>query len=46
MQVLSSLASAKKCHKDFKIVSRHGRVFVIYKSNPRLKAVQGRKKKR
>jgi len=46
MQVLSSLASAKKRHKDCKIVRRHGRVFVICKSNPRFKAVQGRKKKR
>ena len=46
MQVLSSLASAKKRHQDCKIVRRHGRVFVICKSNPRFKAVQGRKKKR
>ncbi|ERK10905.1 LSU ribosomal protein L36p [Serratia fonticola AU-P3(3)] len=46
MQVLSSLRSAKGRHPDCKVVCRHGRVFVICKSNPRYKAVQGRKKKR
>ncbi len=46
MQVLSSLASARKRHKDCKIVRRHGRVFVICESHPRFKAVQGKKKKR
>lgn len=46
MQVLSSLRSAKTRHKDCKVVRRHGRVYIIYKTNPRFKAVQGRKKKR
>ncbi len=46
MQVLSPLAAAKNRHQDCKVVPRHGRVFVICKSNPRFKAVQGRKKKR
>jgi large subunit ribosomal protein L36 len=46
MQHLSSLRSAKNRHKDCKIVRRHGRTYVICKSNPRFKAVQGRKKKR
>ncbi len=46
MQVLSSLAAAKKRHRDCKIVRRYGRVFVICKSNPRFKAVQGKSKKR
>ncbi|MFZ4834082.1 type B 50S ribosomal protein L36 [Rouxiella sp. Mn2063] len=46
MKVLSSLKSAKNRHPDCKIVKRKGRVFVICKSNPRFKAVQGRKKKR
>lgn len=46
MQVLSSLRAAKARHKDCKVVRRHGRVFVICKSNPRFKAVQGGKKKR
>lgn len=46
MKVLSSLRAAKSRHKDCKIVRRQGRVYVICKSNPRFKAVQGRKKKR
>ncbi|MBS9434218.1 type B 50S ribosomal protein L36 [Photorhabdus hainanensis] len=46
MQVLSSLKTAKTRHPDCKIVSRCGRLYVICKSNPRFKAVQGKKKKR
>lgn len=46
MQVLSSLRSAKKRHRDCKVVRRKGRIYVICKTNPRFKAVQGRKKKR
>ncbi len=46
MQVLSSLRSAKNRHPDGKVVRRRGRIYVICKSNPRFKAVQGRKKKR
>ncbi|WP_263056704.1 type B 50S ribosomal protein L36 [Pantoea agglomerans] len=46
MQVLSSLSSAKNRHRDCKVVRRKGRIYVICKSNPRFKAVQGRKKKR
>ena len=42
MQVLSSLKSAKKRHPDCQIVKRRGRLFVICKSNPRFKAVQGK----
>ncbi|WP_130834251.1 type B 50S ribosomal protein L36 [[Erwinia] mediterraneensis] len=45
MQVLSSLRAAKARHRDCRIVRRHGRIYVICKSNPRFKAVQGRKKK-
>ncbi|AZL84169.1 MULTISPECIES: type B 50S ribosomal protein L36 [Aliivibrio] len=45
MKVLSSLKSAKSRHKDCQIVKRKGRVFVICKTNPRFKAVQGKKKK-
>lgn len=41
MQVLSSLKSAKQRQADCQIVRRRGRVYVICKSNPRLKAVQG-----
>ena len=46
MQVLSSLRSAKTRHKDCKVVRRKGRIYVICKTNPLFKAVQGRKKKR
>ncbi|KAA6104208.1 MULTISPECIES: type B 50S ribosomal protein L36 [Pantoea] len=46
MQVVSSLRSAKTRHKDCKVVRRKGRIYVICKTNPRFKAVQGRKKKR
>ena len=46
MQVLSSLKSAKSRHPDCQVVRRKGRVFVICKSNPRFKAVQGKSKKK
>ncbi|WP_054673429.1 type B 50S ribosomal protein L36 [Parasalinivibrio latis] len=46
MQVLSSLKSAKNRHRDCQIVKRRGRIYVICKSNPRFKAVQGRVNKR
>ena len=46
MQVLNSLRSAKQRHPDCQIVKRKGRLYVICKSNPRFKAVQGRKKRR
>ncbi len=45
MQVLNSLRSAKQRHPDCQIVKRKGRLYVICKTNPRFKAVQGRKKK-
>jgi len=41
MRVLSSLKSAKKRDKDCKIVRRKGKIFVINKKNPRMKARQG-----
>lgn len=44
MKVLSSLKSAKLRHPDSQIVRRKGRVYVICKSNPRFKTVQGKKK--
>lgn len=46
MKVLSSLKSAKNRHPDCQIVRRRGRTYVICKSNPRFKAVQGKSKKR
>lgn len=41
MKVLRSIKSAKKRHKDCRVVRRHGRVYVINKTNPRYKARQG-----
>lgn len=41
MKVLRSLKSAKKRHKECRIVRRRGRVYVINKRNPRFKARQG-----
>ena len=41
MKIISSLKSAKKRHKDCRIVRRKGRVYVINKTNPRYKARQG-----
>jgi large subunit ribosomal protein L36 len=46
MKVRNSLKSLKKRHKDCQVVRRHGRVYVICKSNPRFKARQGSAKKR
>ncbi|PCJ29954.1 MAG: 50S ribosomal protein L36 [Gammaproteobacteria bacterium] len=46
MQVLNSLKSAKSRHPDCQIVKRKGRVYVICKSNPRFKAVQGKPRKK
>ncbi|NGP67648.1 50S ribosomal protein L36 [Klebsiella pneumoniae] len=45
MQVVNSLRSAKQRHPDCQLVKRKGRLYVICKSNPRFKAVQGRKKR-
>lgn len=42
MQVLASLKTSKKRHKDCQVVKRRGRLFVICKTNPRFKAVQGK----
>ena len=41
MKVLNSLKSAKKRDKNCRVVRRRGRVYVINKRNPRLKARQG-----
>ncbi|MCK7567783.1 type B 50S ribosomal protein L36 [Marinobacter xestospongiae] len=46
MQVLSSLKSAKLRHPDCQVVKRRGRLYVICKSNPRFKAVQGKTRKK
>ena len=41
MKVRNSLKSAKLRDKDCKIVCRKGRVYIINKKNPRMKARQG-----
>ncbi|MCQ2741376.1 MAG: type B 50S ribosomal protein L36 [Alphaproteobacteria bacterium] len=41
MKVYSSLKSKKVRDKDCQIVRRKGRVYVINKKNPKLKARQG-----
>ncbi|MCZ6721410.1 MAG: type B 50S ribosomal protein L36 [Proteobacteria bacterium] len=41
MKVRNSLKSAKRRHRDCRIVRRRGRVYVINKRNPRFKARQG-----
>ena len=41
MKVLSSLKSAKNRDKNCKLVRRKGRIYVINKKNPRMKARQG-----
>ncbi|WP_428391396.1 type B 50S ribosomal protein L36 [Lichenicoccus sp.] len=41
MKIRNSLRSAKVRDKDCKIVRRHGKVYVINKKNPRMKARQG-----
>ena len=41
MKVRCSLKSAKNRDKDCKVVRRKGRIYVINKKNPRMKARQG-----
>jgi large subunit ribosomal protein L36 len=41
MKIKNSLRTAKRRHKDCRIVRRNGRVFVINKTNPRFKVRQG-----
>jgi large subunit ribosomal protein L36 len=41
MKIKNSLKTAKRRHKDCRLVRRKGRVFVINKTNPRFKARQG-----
>ena len=41
MKVKCSLKTAKTRDKDFKVVRRKGRIYVINKKNPRMKARQG-----
>ena len=41
MKIINSLKSAKRRHKDCRIVRRKGRVYVINKTQKRFKARQG-----
>jgi len=41
MKVINSLKSAKGRDKNCRVVRRKGRVYVINKKNPKLKARQG-----
>jgi large subunit ribosomal protein L36 len=41
MKVRNSLKAAKARDKNCRVVRRHGRVYVINKRNPRMKARQG-----
>jgi large subunit ribosomal protein L36 len=41
MKIRNSLKSAKVRDKDCRVVRRHGKVYVINKKNPRMKARQG-----
>ncbi len=41
MKIRNSLRSAKIRDKNCRVVRRHGRVYVINKKNPRMKARQG-----
>jgi large subunit ribosomal protein L36 len=44
MKVVSSIGSLKKRSEDCQVVKRRGRIYLICKSNPRLKVRQGRAK--
>lgn len=41
MKIRNSLKSAKTRDKNCVVVRRHGRVYVLNKKNPRMKARQG-----
>ena len=41
MRIRNSLKAAKARDKNCRVVRRHGRVYVINKKNPRMKARQG-----
>jgi large subunit ribosomal protein L36 len=41
MKIRNSLKSARRRDKNCVVVRRHGRVYVLNKKNPRLKARQG-----
>ncbi len=44
MKVVSSIANLKNRSKDCQVVKRRGRIYLICKSDPLLKVIQGRAK--
>jgi len=44
MKVVSSIGNLKNLSKDCQVVKRRGRIYLICKSDPRLKVRQGRAK--
>ena len=44
MKVVSSIGSMKDRHPDCQVVKRRGRIYLICKTDPRLKVRQGRAK--
>ena len=46
MKVVSSIGNLKNRSNDCKIVKRRGRIYVICKTDPRLKVRQGRAKQK
>ena len=44
MKVVSSIGNLKNRSKDCQVVKRRGRIYLICKSDPRLKVRQGRAK--
>jgi len=44
MKVVSSIGSLKNRSKDCQVVKRRGRIYLICKTDPRLKVRQGRAK--
>ena len=42
MKIKNSLKALKARHRDNRLVRRKGRVYIINKQNPRIKARQGR----
>jgi large subunit ribosomal protein L36 len=46
MKVVNSIGSLKNRSKDCQVVRRRGKIYLICKSDPRLKVRQGRKVKK
>ena len=46
MKVVSSIGNLKNRSKDCKVIKRRGRIYLICKTDPRLKVRQGRVKRK